>query len=101
MQMSPTTRDDVRLPTVARPDARDQFTDERAFLRVDAGFRPQRAESALECGPAASQAARPWARGRMVAELVEHRAAAAETDVSGAMGASRRVSGMRERRHGK
>ena len=36
--------DDIRLPIVARPDARDQFTDERVLLRVDAGFRPQRAE---------------------------------------------------------
>ena len=43
--------DDIRLPIVARPDARDQFTDERVLLRVDAGFRPQRAESALESSP--------------------------------------------------
>ena len=67
---------------VARPDARDQFTDERVLLRVDAGFRPQRAESALESSPSASQAARPWTRGQMVAELVQPRAASAETNVS-------------------
>ena len=82
--------DDIRLPIVARPDARDQFTDERVLLRVDAGFRPQRAESALESSPSASEAARPWTRGRMVAELVQPRAASAETNVSGAMGATRR-----------
>ena len=60
------------------------------FARWDTCFRPQRAESALKSRPSASQAAGPWARGRMVAELVHPRAATAETNVSGAVRATRR-----------
>ena len=55
--------DDIRLPVVARPNARDQLAHERVSSRVDTGFRPQRAESTSECDPAASQAARPRERG--------------------------------------
>ena len=82
--------DDIRLPVVARPNARDQLAHERVSSRVDTGFRPQRAESALKSRPSASQAAGPWARGRMVAEPVQPRAASAEIDVTAAVGATRR-----------